>query len=74
MQPYKNLSGNSSVKNYESGIDYIIVEFQSGSCRFYKYTHGRTGRNDVEQMKYLAHIGRGLATFIARRKDYADKW
>jgi hypothetical protein len=73
MEPYKNLSGNSGVLEYETGEDFIKIKFRDGDV--YLYNYSVTGRDNVEQMKELAIEGRGLSTFISRyvRDDYAVK-
>ena len=40
MEPYKNLSGNSGVVAYETGPDFIKVQFSDGGV--YVYTASRT--------------------------------
>jgi hypothetical protein len=73
MEPYKNLSGNSGIANYEIGADFIKVWFRNGRC--YLYTNESAGRSNVEQMKALAEAGQGLGTFISTtvHKAYASK-
>lgn len=70
--PYKNLSGNSGVVEYDSGTDYIKIRFQSGRT-IYIYDYAAPGQTHVEQMKILAHAGRGLLTYINQnvRKNYS---
>jgi len=71
MTPYKNLSRRSGVLAYEIARDSIAVQFEDGAI--YLYTEKSAGRSGIEQMKDLAHAGRGLSTFIVRhvRKAYA---
>ena len=73
MELYRNLSGNSGVAAYESGPDYIRVQFSDGSI--YLYTEARTGSHNIEKMKELASRGEGLNSFITKyvRYDYARK-
>ena len=73
MIPYKNLSGNSGVKAYESGRGYIKIEFAGGDV--YLYDDEVPGKAFVDAMKKLAVKGKGLATFISKyvREDYAKK-
>ena len=73
MEAYKNLSGGSGVVAYESGPDFIRVQFSSGSV--YLYTYASAGAQNIEQMKELASKGEGLNSFINTtvRYDYAQK-
>ena len=64
MQPYLNLSGDSGVRAFEIGADFISVQFQGEDL--YLYTHESAGRNNVERMKQLAIAGKGLSTFISQ--------
>lgn len=73
MERYKNLGGDSSVIGYETGLDWIKVQFNDGWI--YLYTYQSAGRENIEQMKKLAISGQGLNSFIMRhvRKAYASK-
>jgi hypothetical protein len=73
METYKNLSGTSGVSRYETGADYIIVEFGKGNT--YLYNYASAGKEKIEQMKELARKGRGLSTYISRyvKEDYSRK-
>jgi len=62
MELYKNLSGDSGVKAFEIGPDYIRVQFHDGVL--YLYTYQSAGRDSVDQMKQLAKAGKGLCTFL----------
>ncbi len=62
MDLYRNIAGNSGVKAYEIGPDYITVEFSDGAV--YRYTYASAGRENVERMKGLARAGQGLSTFL----------
>ena len=62
MQPYRNVTGDSGITAFESGPDFIRVEFRDG--KIYLYTYASTGTEHVEQMKRLAVAGKGLCTFI----------
>ena len=70
MQLYNNLGGNSNVRAFSIGVDYIDVQFNGGSV--YRYSYRSAGREKVEQMKRLAVQGIGLNSYIMRnaRKDY----
>lgn len=74
MHPYKNVGGNSNVKAYEIGSDYIIVQFAGGRC--YMYNYEATGMAAVEKMKALALAGRGLGAMLATKPYHkeARKW
>lgn len=76
MTSYLNKSGNSNVKAYEIGTDYIIVIFNGGAVRNYLYTYNSTGQENVEKMKKMAESGYGLNSFISRfiKNHYARKW
>lgn len=73
MERYRNLGGNSGVAAFETGSDYIRVQFSDGSI--YLYTCASAGANNIEQMKRLAVAGDGLNAFINKniRKLYAKK-
>lgn len=73
MRRYLNLGGNSNVARYETGADYITVQFAHGGT--YRYTNASAGRGNIEQMKSLAAIGQGLNTFINQHVHmlYAEK-
>lgn len=73
MALYKNLSGNSGVKEYKVGSDWISVVFQDGAA--YLYNYRKPGLFAVETMKKLAAQGKGLSTFISTkiRENYARK-
>lgn len=63
MQMYKNLGGNSNIRCYEIGDDYIDVIFY-GTAKTYRYSYASAGRQHVEQMKRLAQQGMGLNSYI----------
>lgn len=70
MQNYKNAGGNSGVKSFSIGVDYIIVQFRTGNL--YTYSYKSAGRDKVEEMKRLAIQGQGLNSYIIKyaRMDY----
>ena len=70
MEKYKNLNGQSGVKSYETGSDFIIIEFRNDSR--YLYTYESAGSKDIELMKSHAILGYGLNTFI--NKYVKDKY
>lgn len=73
MERYKNLSGSSAISAYETGEDYIRVQFKDGSV--YLYTYDSAGADDIEEMKILAESGQGLNAYINMnvKKDYEKK-
>lgn len=75
MERYRDWDNDSNVKAYEIGDDFIVVEFEGGQNRFYKYTYGSAGSHDVETMKRLARSGDGLNAFISKNKPgYESRW
>jgi len=64
MPNYANRGGDSGIVAYESGPDWIEVEFTSGAYRFYKYTYASAGSGQIEVMKKLAADGHGLNSYI----------
>ena len=72
-RPYQNLSGDSGVRFYAAGADFLRVWFIGGDG--YEYDYDKPGRSHVEEMKRLAEAGRGLATYISRyvRENFARK-
>ncbi len=73
MEIYKDIDGDSGVRSYEYGTDYIRVQFKTGAQ--YLYTYKSTGRENVEHMKRLAKEGDGLNAFINTtvRKNYDQR-
>ncbi len=63
MEPYRNIQGNSGVRAYEIGDDYITIEFSDGAV--YRYTYASAGEENVDRMKGLAEAGQGLNTFLS---------
>lgn len=70
MIPYGNHGGDSGVSAYESGPDFIRVQFSTGAV--YLYTHSSCGAHNCEAMKSLAENGHGLNAYISSvvRKGY----
>jgi hypothetical protein len=62
MVMYKNSNGDSGVRSYEIGVDYIDVQFSTG--KIYRYSYQSAGKQNIEQMKRLAQSGSGLNSFI----------
>jgi hypothetical protein len=73
MKQYMNLDGDSGVVGYETGADFIRVQFKDRSV--YLYTYASAGNYNIERMKSLAEAGEGLNSFIMihARKKYARK-
>jgi hypothetical protein len=71
MQTYHG--GHSGVAAYNTGPNFIIVQFVSGDR--YLYNYAAPGRKHVEAMKKLATRNEGLATYISQhvRDNYAAK-
>lgn len=71
---YGNLSRKSGVVAYRTAADSITVEFADGD--HYLYTNESAGAENVERMKRLAALGKGLSTFISTtvRNNYARRW
>ena len=67
MKGYKNT--HSGVNAYEFGPNYIITKFGK---QYYLYSSKITGVKNINRMKELATIGKGLSSFISRniRKNY----
>jgi hypothetical protein len=65
--------GETGVAAYETGPRSITIRFKDG--RVYRYTHAKTGAQQVEAMKALAAEGKGLTTYINQhvRGDYAAR-
>ena len=74
MPRYRNLSGDSGVVAYETTSDSITLTFINGER--YLYGAQRPGRAEVDQMKMLATLGRGLSTFVSQhvRDRYERKF
>lgn len=72
MKPYKSKSGKKSgVVAYETGLDFIVVQFSHGDV--YSYTYQSAGKATVEKMKKLALAQKGLSTFIAQEQPGFEK-
>ncbi|WP_307728261.1 hypothetical protein [Massilia sp. PAMC28688] len=73
MVPYRRLSGESGVVEYESAPASIRVRFVDGTV--YTYSHARAGRHHVQEMKRLAREGKGLSGYISKhvRDQYDSK-
>lgn len=74
--PYKNLGGNSGVKEYAIRDWGIYVIFKKGKHTIYFYTEDSVGLTNLNKMKQAAERGRGLNGFINRhvKYTYARRW
>jgi len=68
MEPYRNLSGTSSVSAFEIGSNYILVRFSTGVI--YNYSYRKAGSGHVEQMKVMARRGFGLNSYINKNVKF----
>ena len=73
MTEYKNLSGESGIVAYETGSDFIRIQFEDKEI--YLYTENSSGAEHIAKMKELAEKGRGLNTYINQhvRSKYEKK-
>lgn len=67
-KPYKALHGTSGVVHYATGEDFILIVFQQRR-EVYVYTDLVTGKNNVDEMKKLAGEGKGLSSFISKKRE-----
>ena len=72
MERYANRGGNSGVRGYSIGTEYIDVKFSDGSL--YRYSYRSAGAAIIEEMKLLAVRGYGLNSFIMRRARTKYEW
>ena len=63
MTKYKNLNGDSSIKSFELGENFIDIIF---SKKIYRYSYASAGRDNVETMKQLAVAGFGLNRYLSK--------
>lgn len=68
MERYANRGGNSGVRGYSIGEDYIDVMFSTGAV--YRYSYRSAGVAKVEEMKRLAVAGQGLNSYIMRHARF----
>jgi hypothetical protein len=73
LLPYEGSCDGSGVIAYLPQDDGITVEFRSRVR--YVYTNASAGKANVAEMKRLAAVGKGLATFISQHvhERYARK-
>jgi hypothetical protein len=62
MQYYANQRGNSAVRAFEIGEDFVLVQFNTGAK--YLYSYKSAGKVNIETMKVYAMRGYGLNGFI----------
>jgi len=73
---YRNLSGNSTVRFYQIGNDYINIVFppdKKGMAYVYTYDYQTTGKIHIDIMKKLAENGSGLAGYINKKENGISK-
>ena len=68
MERYANHGGNSGVRGYSIGEDYIDVMFFTGAVYRYSYRSAEVAK--VEEMKRLAVAGQGLNSYIMRHARF----
>ncbi|ABY63278.1 virion structural protein [Pseudomonas phage 201phi2-1] len=70
---YANIGGNSSIRGYDHGEDWLVVMFSDGSR--YLYTLKSTEREQLDYMRRLAMAGKGLNSYITRivQANYAGR-
>ena len=78
LKPYKH-EESSGVKAYQSGDDFIILEFENAAKdgkQTYLYNYEIPGKTHVETMKKLALKGKGLTTYKNKyfRSGYYAYW
>jgi hypothetical protein len=73
MERYRDINGDAGILAYETGPDFIRVQFKDNSV--YLYTYASAGSHNIERMKSLAAAGDGLNAFINTNvnKAYARK-
>jgi hypothetical protein len=62
MPVYKNISGDSGIRSYGIGADFIKVVFKDGGA--YTYSFKSAGVKHVSNMINLAVSGKGLTSYI----------
>ena len=58
MERYRDIDGDSGVLAYETGPDFIRVQFKDNSV--YLYTYTSAGSHNIERMKLLAAAWRRI--------------
>jgi hypothetical protein len=76
MKPYQDRDGDSGIRAYEYGDDWIHVQFKHGGT--YEYRSSGIGSAHIGIMKRLADAGDGLNAYINTNSDvkngYSSKW
>ena len=74
MQPYKNSGNLSWISAFETGDDYIKIQFVDGVIHL--YTISSVGSEHLQKMKELAILGKGLHSYIDKqvRNLYVKKY
>ena len=62
MTEYGNGNGNSGITAYQTGANYIDIQFRGG--KVYRYSENTVGELYLLTMKVLASGGKGLNSFI----------
>jgi hypothetical protein len=68
MIPYKNIHGNSNILEYDEADTSISIRFKNNPT-IYTYNRMKPGGFHVAEMKKLARLGWGLATYINQHKE-----
>lgn len=68
MQLYKNTDKGSSILQYKTGKEFIIIQFKNNKTL--EFTYDRAGKERVERMKHLASMGYGLQRYILKKAHY----
>lgn len=58
MEVYKNFEERSNVFSYDFEVDYVVVKLNV-TRRPYRYSYGRSGKQDVENVNQLAKEDNG---------------
>ena len=74
MPAYKDVDGDSGIVWFDTGPDWIDLEWERGKF-IYRYSYASAGATHVEQMKRLAAKGNGLNTYLNKHaaQKYASK-
>lgn len=62
MQRYRDTDGESSILAYESGPDYLRVQFSDGSIL--RYTTASVGPRHLDEMQRRATEGEALEQYL----------
>jgi hypothetical protein len=67
MKSYTDINGDSGIRAYDYGGDWIKVEFKYGGT--YEYRSAKIGARHLDTMKKLADSGDGLNSYINTNSD-----